>query len=108
MLLRRGSKSAPILNSNLSSPCWADAFNSKSNFPARLAGEVGDSTEPADPAPAQQGTWADTIVLCQHPVYMLALLANCPNTGVFGAFAYLGPKASAPCRELVLLLAELA
>lgn len=46
---------------------------------------------------AKQGTWGDIRVLCQHPVYLLALLANCPNTGVFGAFAYVGPKVCCGC-----------
>ncbi|KAK9811938.1 hypothetical protein WJX73_001048 [Symbiochloris irregularis] len=65
---------------------------------APLLGDAkGEATDEAsERAPAsKQGTWGDIRVLCRHPVYLLALLANCPNTGVFGAFAYVGPKAAA-------------
>ena len=41
------------------------------------------------------GVMHDLRILAAHPLYMFAMLAACPSSGVFGALSYWGPHVSA-------------
>ena len=36
----------------------------------------------------------DVLILLQHPVFVLNLIAYCPIQGAFGAYTFWGPKVS--------------
>lgn len=80
--------------------CWQQA----------LTGTVGDVIEAcrrmlircapgagSDAVPLADRGWLgslrrDVLVLLQHPVFVLNLIAYCPIQGAFGAYTFWGPK----------------